>query len=231
MLTPLAIAGALLFVYSHALAQTSPAPPAPAGTPSATAASPDPPPATPPGARRHDGFFLKLAAGGGHGGVSLRQKDVSGKDDSSEAAVLVHVAAGGTPSPGLALGGAYVQAETLGTDVPAGHRRGAGFVLLGPMIEGYPSVDGGFHLGAMLGFGLAALPELAGTGRDSGEGAGIAVWLGYTLWVADEWSLGLVLEAAAARALVKDLPTPLGTKTNRSMSLSTQCLMLTAVHH
>jgi hypothetical protein len=74
----------------------------------------DEPAATKPrprGARLHDGFYLRMSIGGGS--VAARGERYDESDAATDYsfagnALLADLAVGGTPSPGLVLGGAYL---------------------------------------------------------------------------------------------------------------------------
>jgi hypothetical protein len=114
---------------------------------------------------------------------------------------------GGTPAPGLVVGGGSVfqtavapgqdtsgpPLQGLGEQAPGG----IGLWLIGPMIDVFPNPNQGFHMGALLG--LAAV-GLKGNDDKLSGGVGVSAWLGYGDWVAAEWSLGGLIRFTAAGA-------------------------------
>lgn len=194
-------------------AQPAPAaesPSAPAAEPTKAAASQEPdakpkidvtgPPPEPPVARSfhvHDGFYLRINLGIGAYGAKY-ENDVTAGGGALSLDALV----GGTPTPGLVLGGAlladHVQKATVEQD---GRDIGDAIVetgMFGAFIDGFPDAKGGFHLGGALGFAnIHTDVDGADEVRDD-TGFGGAVWVGYDAWVGDEWSLGALLRVSAA---------------------------------
>lgn len=147
----------------------------------------------------HDGFYLRttlsfgLYGGGQSAGDDDAQRDVDIDGSGLDVSVLV----GGTPSPGLAVGGGLQLGSLLRPDFDeqgdALATRNVGFLLLGPFVDGFPKANGGWHLGGMVG--LAGLGETAVS--DASAGFGGAAWVGYDTWVGADWSLGGMLRFTA----------------------------------
>jgi len=130
-------------------------------------------------------------------------------NDLSGVAVLDELAFGGTPSPGVVIGGGIYgsttpspKATVAGIDFNMG-AVGAGVV--GPFIDIYPNPARGLHLEAA--FGLAVLTASKGDlqricdsfsceniifpGDDYvGTGFGFVGGIGYEGWVGEQWSIG-----------------------------------------
>jgi hypothetical protein len=152
----------------------------------------------------------------GVGGLSGSYRaDVSGatKDDVSGVAALDELAFGGTPSPGVVIGGGIYGSTTPsptlsadGAEIKAG---AIGVGVVGPFVDVYPNPQTGFHLQAAMGLALLTASEgdpqqicfssggqtACGTGRAPaddylGAGLGIVVGVGYEGWVGDQWSIG-----------------------------------------
>jgi hypothetical protein len=177
-------------------------------------------PAPDEGARVHDGFYFRLASGFG---VYDERLDPDGSTASMEVrnrgiAATSELSIGGTIAPGWVLGGSIYSLDLVAstlrasgasiTDIPAEldpALRNAS--LIGPFLDWYPNVRGGFH--AQVALGLATLtPRVLGhSATDDSEyvalGGGIAIGVGYEWWVADEWSIG-VLSQLGARLLRGD---------------------------
>ena len=187
-------------------------PPAYASAPPAYAAPPPPPP--PPGeyelrprlgAFVHDGFFLRMAIGGGWLGGSANldtQSNATVPDYSLKGGgVALDFQIGGAVVPGVILGGelAFQQAinPTLsqnGYDTNSNAKFTMNFVMLGPFIDWYPDPKGGFHFGGMIGLaGLTTTdPDADDQTTSSAGGFGGGVHIGYDWWVAPEWSVGVL---------------------------------------
>jgi hypothetical protein len=83
---------------------------------------------------------------------------------------------------------------------------------------GYPNPRGGFHSGGMLGASVAHLTSNSAFGVDNAYGFGLATWLGYDCWVADQWSVGGLLRFAGAHVIGHDGTSDVGAYT-RSIAL------------
>jgi opacity protein-like surface antigen len=149
----------------------------------------------------HDGFQFRGTLGGGY----LRDSEsVDGSaNDAFEAtisggAAMLELYLGGTPAPGLVLGG-YLSgmsapgpsAELDGTTLQADDDFSIGLGSIGPYVDFYPDAQGGFHLLGSLGYaqvtfndGNDTIDQATSTGFTLGAG------VGYDAFVADEWSLG-----------------------------------------
>jgi len=178
-------------------------PPAP---PPRGAAAPPPgtpgndlPPLPPPvrGVHQHDGFYLRLALGLAASGtlVSSDQTRVPNYSFAGGGAAG-DLWLGGTPTPGLAMGGALsflsansttrrVDGDSLSGDVSGST------ALLGFFVDGFPDPERGFHFGGSAGL-ASARSNVKNSGQDefNGGGLGLAGFLGYDMWVSPQWSLG-----------------------------------------
>jgi len=157
-------------------------------------------PAVPPpprGVRYHDGFYLRLALGLAASGtlVSSDQTRVPNYSFAGGGAAG-DLWLGGTPAPGLAMGGALsflsansttrrVDGDSLSGDVSGST------ALLGFFVDGFPDPERGFHFGGSAGL-ASARSSVKNSGQDefNGGGLGLAAWLGYDMWVSPQWSLG-----------------------------------------
>jgi len=186
-----------------------PAPPGPVATTRPGAPGNDLPPLPPPpkGSRLHDGFYLRLALGLGFSGARV-SSDASAIADYSFAGggAAADVWLGGTPLPGLALGGGLSIASMKSTTRRIDGESHAGDVagdaeLLGFFIDGFPDAERGFHVGGMAAL-AASHTKIDGSSKDdfNGGGGGLAAWLGYDMWVSPQWSLGGMLRFSGALA-------------------------------
>ncbi|HWZ88912.1 MAG TPA: hypothetical protein VNW92_08680, partial [Polyangiaceae bacterium] len=112
---------------------------------------------------------------------------------------------GGSPSPGVSIGGALLLEPLFGADYARG---GAGIgshggfsTLLGPFIDGFPDATKGWHLGGMTGLAAQSFQDVnASTGKTATAGGiGGAAWFGYDFWVAGEWAIGPQLRLMGMR--------------------------------
>jgi hypothetical protein len=168
------------------------------------------------GARVHDGFYLRIGSGFAVFDERL-QSDELASGASIEArnrgiATSSDIAIGGTVAPGWVIGGGIYTVDLIAstlrtsgaslTEIPAeldpGLRNSS---IIGPFVDWYPNVRGGFHAQAALG--LATLtPRLFGhPATDDSEylalGGGLLIGAGYEWWIADEWSLGVLTQFGA----------------------------------
>jgi hypothetical protein len=131
-------------------------------------------------------------------GTSLPDFTISGGGMGMDFAI------GGTPSPGLVLGGEFFFQQATkpnvdynGTSVQA--QNNANFGLLGPFIDWYPDPSGGFHLGAMIGISVLTVSDQNGNTVSDGNGnqasergGGGAFSIGYDFFVSPQFSLGVL---------------------------------------
>lgn len=198
LLTPLCIAG-----LSHAaFAQDAPPPPDSPPPTIALTAPPQPtaPPAEPtpnmdlstaangPAVPRtyhvHEGFYLRTSVGFGFYKSSFtdhKRGDVEYSDDGGSMSLDLLI--GGSPSPGVAVGGGLLLDPQFG-------KEGGVSALIGPFIDGFPDVNKGWHLGGAVGLGVQSFRNLGAGDRQRALGIGGAFWVGYDFWVASDWSIG-----------------------------------------
>lgn len=143
----------------------------------------------------HDGFYLRLSIGGGRLAHSVSTDTRSLSDFSTAGGGLIYdVLIGGSPEPGIAVGGGLIGFGTTGSDVEVDDRdtgvnADTSQGLIGVFVDGFPKPNGGFHLGGLIGLAGVRLDPATGAERTLG-GFGGAVWGGYDAWVGSEWSLG-----------------------------------------
>jgi hypothetical protein len=165
--------------------------------------------------RTHDGLFLRVGAG--VGGLSMtRSGSVAA---GSSAAFLVgdsrigggtgafELTVGGALRPGVILAGSFASQNIAN---PVLERDGdsdvsldgpLAFVQLGLLLDVYPDPRGGFHLGGSASFAGAWVksPPPRFTDYLGGGGGALALHAGYSWWVSDDWAIGLLARASAAR--------------------------------
>jgi hypothetical protein len=186
------------------------------------------------GVRTHDGFYLRMSLGGGSVAARGYRSDSAGAEQeySFEGnAVQGDLLIGGTPMPGLVLGGAYLgsyaarsqETERDGTDV------GMSFGVVGPFIDIYPDPRGGLHLGGMLGPAASVTYDDRYEEKTAAVGFGGGVWVGYDFWIGDQWSLGGVLRASAAR--VETPPNRELLEERDRLGIASVALLVSATYH
>ena len=180
--------------------------PAPPPPPYGYGAPPPPPPPPPPaGDYLHDGFYLRFALGGGgfnaKGTYDVSSNAFLSANTISGGGLAVDFAIGGSPVPGLVLGGELfgqqLSKPTIkydsGTNITLDGN--ATFGLLGPFIDWYPNPEGGFHVGGMLGLASLSLTDTNDVTRAADHGGGAALSVGYDFWVGRQLSLGILGKA------------------------------------
>jgi hypothetical protein len=108
---------------------------------------------------------------------------------------------GGTPKPGLVIGGVvggraerseHGTVEDRRTRVTASASRG------GVFIDAYPVPEEGFHFGGILSASSSEVESSASGDQPKtsyeGEGVGVSVFAGLDTWIAEQWSFGALVE-------------------------------------
>jgi len=138
---------------------------------------------------------------------------------------------GGTPLPGLALGGGLSIVSTKSTMRRIADESRSGDVsgdaeLLGFFVDGFPDPERGFHFGGMVGL-ASSHTEVKDSKKDdfTGGGGGLSAWLGYDMWVSPQWSLGGMLSFTGT--LARDVHDDVKYQT----SLGGIALSFTALYH
>lgn len=178
----------------------------------------------------HDGFYLRGAMGFGSFGADFSNVEPLDLDiDASGGSFALDLMIGGSPSRGLAIGGALLSDTAFGAQYEVdGNDAGEGSIstgLIGGFIDGFPDPKGGFHLGGAFGFSSLIGEELAENDESlQTAGLGGAFWIGYDFWVGDEWSIGPLVRLMATAN--RDREDSDATAVSRSISLS-----FTALYH
>jgi hypothetical protein len=203
LLSALSLLGPLSIVAlsNTASAQEAPPPPPPDSPPPAIQlATPEQPPAEPtprmdlstaangPAVPRtyhvHEGFYLRTSVGFGFYKSSFTDNKRNGFEYSDDGGSMsLDLLIGGSPSPGVALGGALLLDPQFG-------KEGGVSGLIGPFIDGFPDVNKGWHLGGAVGLGVQSFRNVPINDRQRAAGIGGAFWVGYDFWVAGEWAIG-----------------------------------------
>jgi hypothetical protein len=141
---------------------------------------------------------------------------------------------GGTPVPGLVIGGALLLNGVTQPQVEFGDNSReldgrASVFMLALFVDGFFDPTGGFHIGG--GLGLASL-DIEETDDDDPttveltdtlNGVGLAAWTGYGGWVGRQWQLGGMLRLNVATTVNEE-----DTASATSQGFS---LLFTALHH
>lgn len=179
--------------------------PAPSTGPSIDLSTPAPAPPVAREFHQHEGFYVRVAAGLG----TLLSADIdtpAGDLSSSGLTLNYDVLIGGSPAPGLALGGGLLGGLQMSGDWEADGGVSVdgdmATLIIGPFADGHPEPKGGLHFGGLAGLARVAF-DVPGN-ADSALGFGGAFWAGHDVWVAPEWSLGGLLRLDALRASADD---------------------------
>jgi hypothetical protein len=196
----------LLALLQLGVARADDAPvPMQAATP-ARPAAPAPPPAprisletapvAPPVRRTyhmHEGFYLRTSLGFGDYRASFTDNNHKNQNFTEHGNTMaVDLLIGGSPSPGVSIGGGLLLEPLFSADYD---RNGSGghdgfATLVGPFIDGFPDATKGWHLGGLIGLGAQSFQDVNGGGTTRAGGLGGAAWFGYDFWVASEWAIG-----------------------------------------
>lgn len=185
---------------------------------------PPPPPPTPPSAHLHDGFYFRFALGGAPVFGNVKPKTSAGEAsidaDVSAFAALSELAFGGSPTPGLVLGGGIYGASLSGIEYKAKvlgttftYEADSALVsMVGPFVDFYPNPQQGFHAQAAIALSIVS----AGQGKYnatyggsfppddySGTGFGLVLGAGYEWWIGEQWSLGVLGRVQYTSATLK----------------------------
>jgi hypothetical protein len=204
---------ALLLSVFTARAEAQPAPPpgqgAPppgyaAGPPPGYAAGPPPgaaygSPPEPPGVRTHDGFFLRLGLNLGYNTLS-ETVEANGQEVSNSSirggAGGFDLLFGGTPAPGLVLGGGLIQTYSSNPTVEINDQETEAdgtLLVIGAVffVNYYFDPSEGLHLQGSIGYGAMDFVSDEGrSGSNDPTGPLFSLGLGYDFWVGDQWSIG-----------------------------------------
>jgi hypothetical protein len=153
---------------------------------------------TDPGVRMHDGFHFSIGLGAGYamvGGALDPEPPGGGEITITGAGVAGQLLFGGTPAPGLVIGGGSQgghffspKVEFDGTEVDSDGDLSAN--LLGAYVQYYFTPNQGFYLQAMLG--IATMDDGNDDTDGLAAGLGASVGLGNEWWIADQWGIGVL---------------------------------------
>jgi hypothetical protein len=196
--------------------------------------------------QRHDGFYLRIGFGVSHFTSTFRSSatqsstapTIDGTGTGTSAAL--DFAIGGTVLPGLVIGGGIfedVSQKMWSRDVTVDGQSWLreGWVLeyrltalmLGPFVDWYFDDEQGFHVQVAAGIATLEFREGDLIEKHSASGYGLAGGVGYELWIADQWSIGVLVRAAMFGAEGRDSN---GAKWEH-VARSLPTLLLTATEH
>ncbi|HEY3498773.1 MAG TPA: hypothetical protein VGK73_28980 [Polyangiaceae bacterium] len=180
-----------------------PIPPTPLGKPLIDVSVPDPGPAPARTYHVHDGFYFRANVGALYGATEVSSDRSTHRDyEANGFGIAVDLMAGGSPSPGVTLGGG-LSFSGYGGD------GSSGLGIAGVFVDGFPDASGGWHLGGLLGVGYLTANDDAD--KFQGAGFGLSAWVGHGFWIADDWSFGPLLRfngVIARDASEEDAPDP-----------------------
>ncbi len=155
----------------------------------------------PLGAYVHDGFYLRLALGGGG---AFETMGLSGDAEAGSCrvggpAVAFDLAMGGTLGSGFVLGGVlstmYFAKQQRGRlpmpEAEVRDEHAASLSTIGILADWYPDPSKGFHAQAVLGAGVLRLSDTADSDY-APSGTAISAGLGHEWWLGPEASLGIL---------------------------------------
>lgn len=167
------------------------------------------------GARTHDGFYFRIGLNLGPLVMSA-QPEINGQETEEIDYSGLHVGSdlmfGGTPVPGLAIGGALISGFTTDPTLKQGdlERKGDGTLIfsgIAAFADYYFDPHGGGH--AMLLLGFAAADSVSSEGSSGGNdptGPMVGIGGGYDFWIGDEWSVGPVARVLYASLSAEEGP-------------------------
>ena len=168
----------------------------------------------PHGSFEHDGFYLRAGIGGGLLMAHFASDDSKDYGGSVRGSLLggslnFEFAIGGTPAPGLVLGGAmylsgagHPAKQTVKVDgqtVSPLPSQDMALFLLGPFVDYYINPKSGWHVQGALGLASVAVAKTNQSNDDARVrarqqgGFGFMIGGGYDLWVSPQWSFGGLL--------------------------------------
>jgi opacity protein-like surface antigen len=145
----------------------------------------------------HDGFYLRAALGLGY------LQDTASATGGSEAkfkggGVAGEFLLGGTPAPGLVVGGGF---QSASFPDPKFESRGYSGTLsgalnvstFGPFVDYYLDPRGGFHIQGFVGYGILSAKNTDGSeSTKNPSGLAISAGVGQDWFVSDSWSIGVL---------------------------------------
>jgi hypothetical protein len=170
-------------------------------------AQPPLPPLTPRSRHYHDGFYFRFSVGYGALWTGTEVDKSNASASFSGSGLALDVLAGGTPMPGLVIGGGALFQDAFkpsrdvslrGSNIVGladGASTSLGYAMIGPMIDAFPNPSDGFHVGGLLGPAWLGLKDKDGS---ISRGLGLTAWVGYMWWASSQTSVGGLLRLSLA---------------------------------
>ncbi len=158
--------------------------------------------------RNHNGFYLQLT--GGLGYVSTSADDATGDMSMGGLALDTSLLLGGTPIPGLAIGGGLmidympspsVTVNDMDFDTGITSQYLVGIGLFGDF---YPDPAGGLHFQAFVGWGGLESSFEGNVGGSDPTGLVMTIAGGYDVFISDELSVGGLARLGFAPLSIED---------------------------
>lgn len=222
-----------VYVPAEGPAPVQEAQPAPVPVQAYYAPPPAPVDTTPkPGARLHDGFYLRMSLGFGAGSSTQNYSTTEVK--YSGAAMMFDLMIGGSPLPGFVLGGALVGHRILNPNIKinggdfgtAGDNESLDLSTLGLFTAIYPDPKSGFNIHALVGYSTISFQTENTRSTQNPVGLSVMGGVGYDFWVGDQWSLGPDLRFAYANTSYDE-----GNGIENKVSMFVPTLSFTATYH
>jgi outer membrane autotransporter protein len=147
----------------------------------------------------HDGFFLRLGLNLGPS-FTTAQAEVNGQEGPEQKlsgfTTGFDLLLGGSPMPGLVIGGGLLGATTSNPTIEVGDIEGEGdgtliFGAAAAFANYYFDPKQGLHIQGLVGFAVLDAVSSEGTsGGNDPTGIGLGLGIGYDFWISDEWSIG-----------------------------------------
>lgn len=148
--------------------------------------------------RTHDGFFFQGSLGLGPGWLDEELSAAGETDELSMSGPTgkFELLFGGTPLPGLVVGGGLTAHSMMNPTVKINGSEfetedvSIGLSQVSVFSQYYPDPRGGLYLHGSLGYGSASV-TVNGEKHDTDEsGVALGLGVGYGFWVGEEWSIG-----------------------------------------
>lgn len=217
----------------------APPPPEPRPEPAPVAAKPEDTSSgeTSPGARLHDGFYLRLALGANYGRSFVQTNRVSrpdlrivGMGSALDFWAGTTLPAGVVVGLSLSLSSVSSDAAEVGESKSAS---GSSYAFqLGGFLDTYPNPREGYHFGGSVALtGVRADADADGQALDpyAGGGLGVAVFAGYDAWIGSELSLGGLVRLGGA--VTRDTSDDRGVDVTKQGTVYGAQVLVTLVYH
>lgn len=157
------------------------------------------------GARTHDGFYFQALGGIGYASTSGNDVDQSISGLELDVSLML----GGSPMPGLAIGGGLFldYLPSPGAELGGVEQTGISshyLVGIGLFGDFYPDPKDGLHFQAFGGWGGAETAFDGNVGGSDPTGLMLSIGGGYDVWVGDESSAGGLLRFVYAPLSIND---------------------------